>query len=107
MQSKDFKMSGSCLLQVKLGLFNSDEVVITECECNAKYLYEWQEDGGFWHEVGYYDYDFDSIKPISTNSFYLVKPNGQVLKNTNPKINILKVLQVLKTDFKNGTEINK
>lgn len=70
-------MQGMATIEAELE-DNSQLIVTTLCQASAIRIDDWQCDGGFWHNEGGYDIDYDNIKPIypdeyeyeGTNKFY-------------------------------------
>lgn len=74
----------------------SDEIIITHITIPAKYTPDWQSDGGFSHDEGWFDYDSDDAYVTYPDEYQIVQPNGVLVEG---KGEVKKLKQIFSSDL--------
>ena len=62
------KLEGICPCKVKLS-DGTEKIVNTLIKVPAIYIPDWQQDGGFWHDEGWADYDIRDAEVVYPDEF--------------------------------------
>ena len=82
-------LRGYVLAQVEID-FMLDTYVVVEVEVEGTYTTDWQQDGGYWHDEGFYEYDNKDIKIIDNKNYYCIQLDNPCLLEGEHEITKLK-----------------
>jgi hypothetical protein len=96
---RDCRLKGYALAVAKTTKGWGHKVISVEIQCPATYTPDWQEDGGFMHDEGQYEYEINEAEPID-NTIYKVALLGGDFVQGEGKIE--KIIQFLDWDIEEG-----
>jgi hypothetical protein len=92
MTERETKMSGYALCVAETTESGDKKVVSVWVECPAIYTPDWQEDGGFMHDEGWFDFDVSDATPVDDDIYRVALLGGDFVDG---KGKIKKIVQIL------------
>ena len=94
MSKRETKLEGYALCLVQIN--GVEKIVSTYIEVPATYTSDWQTDGGFSHDEGWFDYDLNEATIMFPDEYEIIYSYGN--KKEGTKI-IDKLIRVFETDL--------
>lgn len=85
-------VSGKALCLVEIGKSRRPRVVITHVTIPCTYTSDWQIDGGFYHDEGLYDIDYDNARITYPDEFEIVTIDGEVVEGNGRIAKLIKII---------------
>ena len=89
---RDCKLEGWILCKARFK-FGFPRIISTYATVNGIAYDDWQEDGGFYHNEGWIDYDEKDIKPLAPDEYKVINAKGNVNEGESEIIEILEILE--------------
>lgn len=86
-------VSGKALCIVEIGRGLKPKVVITHITIPCTYTSDWQIDGGFWHDEGGYDIDYDDARITQPDEFEIVTVDGKIVEGNGEITKLIKIIE--------------
>lgn len=87
-------LRGPILAKAIVGKYTT-AIIKTYVEADGEHLSDWQCDGGFYHDEGMTEIDWDSMRLVADDEYTLVTVYGE----KEGRSNITKILEVLDDDL--------
>lgn len=94
MSERETKLEGYALCLVQIG--HQEKIVSTYIEVPAIYTSDWQVDGGFSHDEGWFDYDLNDATLLYPDEYDIIHAYGN--KKEGTKV-IDKLIRVFEADL--------
>lgn len=92
MSSRETKLEGFILCKAKFK-FGFPHTVSAYATVDGVAYDDWQEDGGYYHNEGWIDYDEKDIKPLAPDEYKIIYPDGTSEEGGSAIIEIVEIYE--------------
>ena len=91
----EVKLIGKILCKARIKRYKEIKIIRTGVYARGEYISDWQCDGGFYHNEGTLDVDYDSIELIASDEYEVITTTGSYEGNSE----VVEILETYDTDF--------
>ena len=90
MDTREIQLEGKALCLVRIGY--KEVIVITTIKVDGTYTPDWQCDGGFYHDEGWFDIDLSEAEIVYPDEYEIVNLDHTFTEGTREISELIKVI---------------